>query len=190
MSRKKKTIRLIDLFIVFLRIGGFTFGGGYAMLPLIEKDLVEKRKLLTDQEFLDIIAVVQGIPGIIAVNSSLFIGYKLRGIPGALIAVSGITLPSIIIITLITQTLINIRENPNVVSVFSGIRACVVVLIFWAGYKMSKKAIIKVNSLLYTIGMVIGMMVFKVHPVLLIISAGIIGIVTANIQSNIEEDAA
>ncbi|MFP4661174.1 MAG: chromate transporter [Halanaerobiales bacterium] len=190
MDRKGKTIRLIDLFIVFLRIGGFTFGGGYAMLPLIEKDLVEKRKLLTDQEFLDIIAVVQGIPGIIAVNTSLFIGYKLRGIPGALTAVSGITLPSIVIIALIAQTLLNIRQNPIVVSVFSGIRACVVVLIFWAGFKMSKKAIIKKSSILYTIGMIVGMMVFEIHPVILIISAGIIGIVTSNIQCKIEEDTA
>lgn len=178
MKQKKKSICLYELFIIFLRIGGFTFGGGYAMLPLIEKELVEDRQLLSNKEFLDIIAVVQGIPGIIAVNSSLFIGYKLKGIFGALSSVAGITIPSILIITMIAQTLIDIREYEIVISIFSGIRACVVMLIFWAGFKMSRKAIINKTSYLYVIGMIIGMMLFKVHPIFLIALAGIIGILT------------
>lgn len=188
MTTEKKKIGLFELFKVFFSIGGFTFGGGYAMLPLIERDLVEKRKLLTDQEFLDILAVVQGIPGIIAINSSLFIGYKLRGIPGALCSVLGVSLPSIIIITLIAQTLLNIRENPLVISIFSGIRACVVVLIFWAGFKMSKKAIINNTSYLYTAGMIIGMLILKVHPIFLIIAAGIIGILTNGKKKELQND--
>ncbi len=188
MDRTNNTIGLIDLFILFLKIGGFTFGGGYAMLPLIEKELVEDRKLLNNQEFLDIIAIVQGIPGIIAVNSSLFIGYKLRGIPGALFSVLGITLPSIIIISMIAQTLLNVRDNPIVISVFSGIRACVVVLIFWAGFKMSKKAMINIKSYFYTVAMVVGMMILKIHPVILIALSGIIGILINKESKEIEHD--
>lgn len=170
-------IRLRDLFYIFLRIGGFTFGGGYAMLPLIEKELVEERKWLTEKEFLDIFAVIQGIPGIIAVNSSLFIGYKLRGIPGALTSVMGISLPSIIIITLIAQSLLNLQYNPYVNAIFTGIRAAVVVLIFWAGFKMGKKAIIDYKSIFYTVGMMAGLLFFNIHPIILIGLAGIIGII-------------
>ncbi len=182
-------IRLVDLFLIFLRIGGFTFGGGYAMLPLIEKELVEERKLLTDQEFLDIIAVIQGIPGIIAVNSSLFIGYRLRGITGALTAALGISLPSVIIISLIARTLLTIQNNPQVISVFTGIRACVVVLILWAGLRMGKKAIYNPFSLLYTIGMIIGMLYFNVHPIFLIILAGLTGILTSSKKGSVKDDA-
>jgi chromate transporter len=182
-------IRLIDLFLIFLRIGGFTFGGGYAMLPLIEKELVEERKLLTDQEFLDIIAVIQGIPGIIAFNSSLFIGYRLRGIIGALTAATGISLPSIVIISLIAKTLLTIQNNPQVISVFTGIRACVVVLIFWAGLRMGKKAIDNSFSLLYTLGMIIGMLFFNIHPIFLIIMAGLIGILIHGKEMRLKDNA-
>lgn len=170
-------IPLRDLFTIFLRIGGFTFGGGYAMLPLIERELVEERKWLQETEFIDIIAVVQGIPGIIAINSSLFIGYKLRGIRGALTAAAGISLPSIIIISLIAQVLLDLQYNPVITAIFTGIRACVVALIFWAGYKMGKKAIINASSLLYTALMIIGMLVFKIHPIALIILSGLIGVI-------------
>lgn len=181
-------IRLRDLFLIFLRIGGFTFGGGYAMLPLIEKELVEERKWLSGQDFLDIIAVIQGIPGIIAINSSLFIGYKLRGILGALSCVLGISLPPIFIITLIAEFLLNLQHNALIVSLFTGIRACVVVIIFWAGYRMGKKAIISYKSLFYTVGMVIGMMVFKLHPIILIGLAGIIGIFTNTESKELNHD--
>lgn len=186
--QKEKKIGLIELFLLFLRIGGFTFGGGYAMLPLIEKEMVMDKKLLTEQEFLDIIAVIQGIPGIIAVNSSLFIGYKLRGIPGALFAVTGMSLPSILIISLIAQTLLNIRGNSMVISIFLGIRACVVVLIFWAGFRMSKKAIIDKTSYLYTLGMIVGLMLLKIHPIIMIILAGVIGIITNKPHKELQND--
>ncbi len=170
-------ISLSDLFQVFLKIGGFTFGGGYAMLPLIEEEFVERRELIKEEEFIDMIAVIQGIPGIIAINSSLFIGYRLRGIMGALTSALAMSLPSVIIITLIANILLHIHDNQIVLAVFSGIRATVVVLIFWAGYRMSKKAIINRWSLLYTFGMVVGMLVLKVHPIILILSAGIISII-------------
>jgi len=174
-----KQIKLRELFSTFMRIGRFTFGGGYAMIPLIEKELVEQKGLLTEEEFIDIIAVVQGIPGVIAVNSSLFIGYKLRGILGALTSVLAISLPSILIILSIAQLLLNLQGNQWVEALFKGVRSAVVVLIFWAGYKMSKKAIVNYSSLIYTLGVVLGILVFKLHPIVLIGFAGIIGMITS-----------
>lgn len=171
-------IKLSKLFRIFLEVGGFTFGGGYAMLPILEKELVEKKEWLSDEEFLDIFAIVQGIPGIIAINSSLFIGYKLRGILGALTAVSGISLPSIVIISLITEPLLNLQQNQYVTGIFMGIRVCVVILIFWAGFKMGKKAILRYTSILYTLAMLIGILYFDLSPIILIIAAGIIGLIT------------
>ena len=172
-----KQIKLSKLFRIFLEIGGFTFGGGYAMLPLLETELVEKQNYLTDEEFLDIFAIVQGIPGIIAINSSLFIGYKLRGVLGALTAVTGISLPSIIIITLITEPLLNLEHNFYITGILMGIRTCVVVLIFWAAYRMGKKAIVNAISILYTLGMIIGILYFNLSPIILIAAAGLLGII-------------
>ncbi|MGM0501012.1 MAG: chromate transporter [Bacillota bacterium] len=170
-------IKLQKLFLIFLEIGGFTFGGGYAMLPLLEEELVVERNWLTEEEFLDIFAIVQGIPGIIAINSSLFIGYKLQGIAGALTAVAGISLPSIVIITLITEWLLNLQHNIYITGIFMGIRTAVVILILWAAYKMGSKAIIEAKSLLYTGAMIIGVLYFKLSPIILIAAAGIIGII-------------
>ncbi|WP_018248570.1 chromate transporter [Orenia marismortui] len=172
-------IRLKELFSIFLRIGGFTFGGGYAMLPLIEKEFVEDKKLLSEDEFIDIIAIVQGIPGIIAINSSLFIGYKLRGIFGALISALAMSLPSIVIIISIAQLLLNLKDNSVLNSLFTGIRSAVVVLIFWAGYRMGKKAINNYTSILYTFGMLVGVLYFKISPIILIIIAGVIGAISS-----------
>ena len=170
-------IKFSQLFRIFLEVGGFTFGGGYAMLPLLETELVEEREWLSNEEFLDIFAIVQGIPGIIAINSALFIGYKLRGVLGALTAVTGISLPSIVIISLITEPLLNLQHNQYVSGIFMGIRVCVVVLIFWAGFKMGKKAIIEAKSILYTLGMLIGILYFDLSPIILIAAAGIIGLI-------------
>ena len=91
---------LWKLFIVFCRIGGFTFGGGYAMLPIIQKEVVEKNKWATDEEVIDYYAIGQCTPGIIAVNTATFIGYKLRGIPGAIAATAGMVFPSVVILLL------------------------------------------------------------------------------------------
>ena len=173
-----ENITLRKLFRIFLEVGGFTFGGGYAMLPILETELVAEKEWLTDEEFLDIFAIVQGIPGIIAINSSLFIGYKLKGILGALTAVAGISLPSIVIITLITEPLLNLEYNQYISGIFMGIRVCVVVLIFWAGFKMGQKSIKNYQSILYTIGMLIGVRYLDLSPIILIIAAGLIGIFT------------
>ncbi|MFW6238410.1 MAG: chromate transporter [Halanaerobiales bacterium] len=182
--------RLRTLFIIFFRIGGFTIGGGYAMLPLIERELVIERGWLTEEEFLDIFAIIQGIPGVIAVNSSLYIGYKLEGIPGALSAGAGMSLPPVLIIFLIIRLFFQARGLPLFEAFFSGIRASVVVLIFWAGYRMARKALISRRSIFYTLGMIVGLKVFNLHPIILIIMAGVAGLIFAEGKEEKTDDTA
>ena len=118
---------LLDMFLTFARIGGFTFGGGYAMLPMLQKEVVNGRHWATDEELMDYYAIGQCTPGIIAVNTATFVGYKNRGIPGAIAATLGVIAPSLVIIMIIAAFISNFIELSFVSSAFAGIRACVCV---------------------------------------------------------------
>ena len=118
-----------ESFKTFTRIGMFTIGGGYAMLPLIEADVVDKKKWIDKEEFVDLVAIAQSCPGILAVNISIFLGYKLKGVPGSIICTLGTILPSFLIILLIALFFQTFRENKTVQSIFLGIRPAVVALI-------------------------------------------------------------
>jgi len=133
---------LIDLFLTFARIGAFTFGGGYAMLPMLQKEVVEKKKWATEQQLADYFAIGQCTPGVIAVNTATFVGYSEAGIVGGIAATLGVVFPSLIIITLIAAFLMNFTEYKIVQYAFSGIRVCVCVLIFDAVKKLWKKSVI------------------------------------------------
>ena len=119
--------RLTTIFVSFLKIGMFTFGGGYAMLPLIERELITKRKWIEQKEFLDLLTLAQSVPGPIAVNTSVFVGYKVRGLRGAAAALLGTVTPSFVIILAIAIFFAGIRQNP--VAAFKGMRPAVVALI-------------------------------------------------------------
>ena len=119
----------IDLFLVFARIGGLTFGGGYAMLPMLKKEVVENRGWATEEELLDYYAIGQCTPGIIAVNTATFIGFKKKKILGGIAATLGVVFPSLVIITIITLFLRNFAQIEIVRHAFAGIRVCVCVLI-------------------------------------------------------------
>lgn len=121
--------RLRTIFISFFRIGLFTFGGGYAMLPLIERELIVKRGWIEQKEFLDLLTLAQSVPGPIAVNTSVFVGYKIRGLRGAAAALLGTVLPSFVIILAIALFFADIRHNPVVDAAFKGMRPAVVALI-------------------------------------------------------------
>ena len=121
--------RLSTIFFSFLKIGMFTFGGGYAMLPLIEQELITKRKWIEQKEFLDLLTLAQSVPGPIAVNTSVFVGYKVRGFGGAVAALLGSVLPSFVIILVIAIFFTDIRHNPVVDAAFKGMRPAVVELI-------------------------------------------------------------
>lgn len=129
---------LWSIFLVFAKIGSFTIGGGYAMIPLIRDELV-KRGWLTDEELPDIIALAQSAPGVLAVNMSIFAGYKMRGFKGSVAATLGSVLPSFLIILLIAMLFTGYQDNPVVVRIFKGIRPVVVSLILVPMIKMARK---------------------------------------------------
>ena len=129
-----------QLFFSFLKIGAFTLGGGYAMIPLIRQEVVERKRWIKDEEFLNMIALSQSVPGVMAVNAAFFTGYKLRGMKGAVVAVLGSILPSFLIILLIASVFVRYHHLPAVEAVMKGIRPAVVALIAAPLYKMAKSA--------------------------------------------------
>ncbi len=128
-----------QLLWTYLKIGTFTLGGGYAMLPLIEKEVVDRRQWLDGKEFLNMMALAQAAPGLIAINSAIFLGHRLYGWKGVIACVLGAALPSIVIILLIAMFFTNIRENATVEAVFRGIRPAVVGLIVAAVIRLVRK---------------------------------------------------
>ena len=133
---------LLDLFCAFFRIGLFTFGGGYAMLPLLQREIVEKKHWATEEELLDYFAVGQCTPGIIAVNTATFVGFKEKKLSGAIFATLGVVSPSLVIITVIAALLSNFAHIAAVQNAFAGIRVAVCVLILNSIVKLWKKSVV------------------------------------------------
>ena len=131
----------LDLFLTFAKVGVCTFGGGYAMLPILQREVVEKKGWATDEELTDYFAVGQCTPGIIAVNTATFIGYKYRGVPGGVLATLGVVFPSLIIITAIAAFLSNFADIPVVRHALTGINAAVVALIASSVVKLGKSTL-------------------------------------------------
>lgn len=167
----------LKLFLSFLKIGAFSFGGGYAMLPLIRKEIIEVHGWLTVKEFIDILAVVEMTPGPVAINSATFLGYKVSGIWGSIAATVGVILPSIVIILIIAHFLSKFRESPYVDYAFRGIRPVVLGLVTSAAFTVAQDAIIDIKSLV--IGIVLFYLVsFRdMHPIIAIILAGVAGVI-------------
>ena len=164
-----------QLFTTFFKIGGFTFGGGWAMIPLIEREVVDKYHWIEKEEFLDELAVAQSMPGILAVNISVLVGNKLRGLKGSLIAATGTILPSFVAILLIAIFFSHIYNNPTVASIFKGIRPAVVALILAPVITTAKAAHLKKWTLL--IPVVVALAIWKggISPILFIILGGLGG---------------
>ena len=139
MNDKKTS--LAALFITFAKVGVMTFGGGYAMIPILDRELCENKGWVTQEELMDYYAIGQCTPGIIAVNTASFVGHKLYGITGAIVATLGVVFPSIVIITLIAALLKNFADLEIVKHAFAGIRVCVCVLILNAVIKLFKSGI-------------------------------------------------
>ena len=137
MENRNKT--LLEIFLTFLRIGAFTFGGGYAMIPLIQKETVEKHGWISDKDILEIVAIAESTPGPIAVNSATFVGYRVCGFTGALCATLGVVLPSFLVITAIAFVLREFQSMKVVQYAFFGIRAGVLALILKALWSMSRQ---------------------------------------------------
>lgn len=181
-AKTRKKARMRTLFATNFKIGLFTLGGGYAMIPLIEQKVVEEKKWVSEEELNDLIAVAQSCPGIFAVNLSIFIGYKLRGTKGAFIGTLGTALPSFLIILFIALFFHQFRDNEIVEKVFRGVRPAVVALIASPVFKMAKTA--KINRYTFWIPIVAALSIwlFGVNPIYIILIAGIGGFVWGKIS--------
>ena len=173
---------LFNLFIVFFKIGLFTIGGGYAMIPLIEKDVVERNRWVTKEEFLDLLAVAQSAPGVFAVNISIFIGYKLRSVKGAVVAAVGNVLPSIIIILAIAVFFNSFSDNDIVNNVFKGLRPAVVALIAAPVFSVAKSARIGWTNVWIPILSAMLIVTFGVSPVYIIMIAAVAGVLWGELK--------
>ena len=168
-----KLKKLFSIFSSFFKIGAFTFGGGYAMIPLIQKEAVEKKKWVSDEDILDIIAIAESTPGPIAINSATFVGYRAAGVLGSAAATLGVVLPSFIIILIISNVLEAFNEIQAVQYAFFGIRAGVLALVVKALINMYKKS--KKNWIFFVLAIfsfvAVGIFDVSVLPVLIICAA-------------------
>lgn len=173
----------LEAFSIFFKIGAFTIGGGYAMVPLIENEIVTKRKWISKDDFIDLLAISQSAPGILAVNISIFIGYRLRGIRGSITTALGTVLPSFLIILSIALFFHNFKDNTTVEHIFKGIRPAVVALIAAPTFSMAKSA--KINRYNIWIPVVSALLIWLLgfSPIWIIIAAGTGGYLFGKLRS-------
>jgi len=165
-----------ELFLAFARVGVMTFGGGYAMIPILEREIVDRHGWATEEELMDYYAVGQCTPGVIAVNTATFIGYKTAGAVGGVIATLGVVFPSLVIITVIAGVLTAFADVPAVRSAFAGIRVCVCVLIFNAVLKLWKKAVVDRFTLALFLAVFLLSVFLSVSPVVFVVCCAAAGI--------------
>ena len=167
---------LWQLFLAFARVGAMTFGGGYAMIPILEREIVDRHGWATEEELMDYYAVGQCTPGVIAVTTATFIGYKTAGTLGGIVATLGVIFPSVVIITVIAGILTSFAEVPMVKSAFAGIRVCVCVLIFNAVLKLWKKAVVDKATLVLFLGVFLLSAFLGISPVIFVVFCAAAGI--------------
>ena len=168
---------LFDLFITFAKIGVMTFGGGYAMLPILQRELVENKGWTTEEDIADYFAIGQCTPGIIAINTATFVGTKQKGIIGGIVASLGMVFPSLVIITMIATVLTTFSELAIVKHAFAGIRVAVCVLIFNSVLKLMKSAIKDYYALFIFMGIFLVALFSSISTVYLIVASAVLGIV-------------
>ncbi len=167
----------IELFFVFFRIGAVTFGGGLAMLPILDRDLIQRRKWMTSEQLVDYFAIGQATPGIVAVNVATFVGYNRKALPGGIVATAGVVTPSLIIITLLAMFLDNFSEILWVQRALRGINVVVAVLLISAVWQIGRKTIIDWITLLVGVAAFVAITFFNVSGIIVIVSAALLGVV-------------
>lgn len=191
LSKNESKPSLLSLFISGIKVGGLTFGGGYAMLPILQKEVVDSRKWNTEEEILDYYALAQCLPGIIMANTVAFVGQKQRGRIGGIVSSLGAIAPSLIIITIIASLLTAFADMPMVQNAFAGIRVCVCVLIFNSILKLWKSSVIDKISLVIFVLVALGSLFLDISPIIFVVLSAIVGIAVsvAGISSAKKEDA-
>lgn len=173
--------RYFDLFVTFAKVGVMTFGGGYAMIPILEREVVDKKGFASSEELMDYYAVGQCTPGVIAVNTATFIGQKNAGILGGIIATLGVVFPSLVIISVIAGILTNFAELAAVQNAFAGVRVCVCVLVFNAVVKLWKGAVADKGALAVFVLVFALSLFLDVTPVVYVVFAAVAGIILTNL---------
>ncbi|MEW5865731.1 MAG: chromate transporter [Bacillota bacterium] len=170
-------MNVLTLFFTFAKIGLFTFGGGYAMIPLMQREIINVNGWLTMKEFVDIIAIAEMTPGPVAVNSATYVGYKIAGIGGAAAATIGVVFPSFVVILAIATLFLRFKDAPAVKAVTMGLRPAVTALVAAAAISLTKAALVDLVGLIIAILVLLGMFRLKIHPVLIILLAGVLGVI-------------
>lgn len=174
---------VFEIFWTFFKISPVTFGGGFAMIPLIIREIVEKRKWLTTEEITDVIALSQTVPGAVAVNSATFIGYKIGGIRGTLAAMIGVSLPTFLIVLCIGISYFYLDDNPKLEAAFVSIRVTIVAIIVYAAIKIAKTAIFdKTTFFIMALGVPA---LFFIHPIVAIFLGAITGFIIVSIKTKL-----
>lgn len=171
---------LLDLFLTFAKIGGMTFGGGMTMLPILQREVVESKAWVTEEELMDYYAISQCTPGIIAVNTATFIGQKKSGVIGGILATLGIVFPSIVIISILAGLITNFSHFSVVKNAFAGIQVCVCVLIFNAVMKLRKKSVVDKRTTIIFFLVLTGSVLLNISPVWFVVGSAFAGILLKN----------
>jgi chromate transporter len=161
---------LADLFLTYFRVGAVTFGGGYAMIPILEREVVKKKNWVTEDELLDYYAISQCTPGVIAVNAATFVGYKMKGVLGAVFATLGVITPSIVIITIIANMLSIFSDNKYVESAFKGISIAVCALVFTTIVNLVKKNVKNLFSVILAVGAFVAIGILGLSPIIVVLA--------------------
>ena len=167
---------LIKLFLAFLKIGTFSFGGGYAMIPFIQKEIVEKNTWISLSDFIDIIGISQMTPGPVAINSATFVGYKVNGVIGSIFATIGVVTTSFILVIIANRTLEKFKESKVIKAALTGMRPVLIALILKATIDLAKESYLDLKSVV--IATIIGVVLFKknINPILAIVASGLLGL--------------
>ncbi len=175
MAKKSEIPKLLELFFVFLRVSAITIGGGYVMFPLMKSEVVDSKGWISAEEMVDFYALGQSIPGIIAMNTATLIGYRKRGIPGALAAAAGVATPSLVVILLVAAFLTPYFDQPWVQKAFSGIRAAVVAMIVMAVWQIGRRTVNTLSKGAIALGSFLAIIGLQVNPVVMIFTGAVLG---------------
>lgn len=175
-NMKKEIKKLVEIFWTFFKIGPVTFGGGFAMIPLIEREIIEKKKWLKSEEVTDVFALAQSVPGAVAINSATFIGQRIGGMKGAIAAMIGVSLPTFLIVLTLGISYFFIHDNPKIEAAFISVRATIVAIIVYAAIKTAKTAIVDKTTFFI---MLLGIpLLFFIHPLLALLLGAISGTIS------------
>lgn len=177
-AEQQKKVSLLAIFLVFLKVGAFTFGGGYAMLPIIQREIVARRKWIEESLFFDMLIVAQSLPGAVALNSAIQVGLRLRGLAGGSLAALGTILPSFCVILAIAAYFLPLfQDNVYIKAVFYGLRPAVVALIAAAVINLGRSILKRRRSIALAAALLAAALLLKIHPIAILVAGGLMGLI-------------